>query len=89
MERIKELLNEQNDMDYVFNKLEKEHLMYIVNDYVNMKNIISMKTNKYFKTEKGKLKNREAQKRYYYKKHNKYHVKYNPTGIKKIKKSKL
>lgn len=85
MNKINELLNIENDMDFVFNNLRKEDLIFIVNDYANMKNIIKRKTKRYFQTEKGRQNNRENQKRYYYRKDNKYHPIYNPNGKKKVK----
>ncbi len=87
MERINELLKNNEDMEYIYNNLEKEFMIYVLEDYVNIKMCSREKTKKYFQSEKGKKRNREAQKRYYYKKNNIYHDKYNPGGIKKKRKN--
>lgn len=87
MERINELLKDNEDMEYIYNNLEKEFMIYVLEDYVNIKMCCKEKTKKYFQSENGKKRNREAQKRYYYKKNNIYHEKYNPQGIKKKRKN--
>lgn len=48
-------------------------------ELMDLKERCKEKNKKYRKTEKGILATREASKRYYYKKNNKYHEKYNPT----------